>query len=168
MSASRQPILYLDFDGVLHPEDVWLGKKGPFVHSPVGHSLFEHGPLLEQLLEPHPNIGIVLSTSWVLHYGCAGAAKRLPPLVASRVIGATYHSRMNRGLFLELPRGLQVLGDVGRRRPSKWVAFDDTDEGWSDCGPNGAVLITNPALGIAAPGVAQRLSAMLADMASIY
>ncbi|QBQ95924.1 hypothetical protein [Paraburkholderia pallida] len=40
-------VLDLDFDGVLHPEDVWRRPQtGPYVASPPGHALFEHAALL--------------------------------------------------------------------------------------------------------------------------
>jgi hypothetical protein len=59
-------VLYLDFDGVLHPEDVWRRPGwGPYVASPPGHQLFEHADLLVELLAPYPDLRIVLSTSWV-------------------------------------------------------------------------------------------------------
>lgn len=36
-------ILYLDFDGVLHPENVYMQPgQGPYIESPEGHKLFEH------------------------------------------------------------------------------------------------------------------------------
>jgi ABC transporter transmembrane region/HAD domain in Swiss Army Knife RNA repair proteins len=91
-------VLYLDFDGVLHPEDVRMDRKRrPYVASPPGHELFEHAALLHKLLAPHPDIRIVLSTSWVHVYGSVSkVAKRLPPALGARVIGATYHSEMDR------------------------------------------------------------------------
>lgn len=47
------PLLYLDFDRVLHPEFCyWHPRKGPYLKAP-GHSPFEHLTLLEQLLEPY-------------------------------------------------------------------------------------------------------------------
>lgn len=60
-------VIYLDFDCMLHPEVV-LGGKGlqPRLSAVYrGHKLFEHGELLAQLLEPYPDVAIVLSTSWV-------------------------------------------------------------------------------------------------------
>jgi hypothetical protein len=58
-------ILYLDFDGVLHDEEVyWHPKHGIYLRTP-GRMLFEWEPILEKLLSSHPNIKIVLSTSWV-------------------------------------------------------------------------------------------------------
>lgn len=155
-------VLYLDFDGVLHHENVhWHPKRGAY-DGPPGFKLFEHAPLLEELLAPYPNICIVLSTSWVRTYGVYGSAKRLPQELRRRVIGATYHSKMTEWQFLEKPRGQQVLEDAMRRKPKEWLALDDTNEGWPiSCSQ---VFITDERLGIGAPGAADTIAAMLREM----
>ena len=120
------PVLYLDFDGVLHHQNVlWSASKGPYLEAPAGHTLFEHAPLLAELLKPYPAIRIILSTSWAVKYGCYGAARRLPLELRTRVIGATFHSQMDRAGFESAYRGMQVWADVFRRRPSDWLAIDD-------------------------------------------
>lgn len=49
--ATGGRVLYLDFDGVLHPEDVRRrAGRGPYIASPSGHVLFEHAPLLADVL----------------------------------------------------------------------------------------------------------------------
>lgn len=125
------PLLYLDFDGVLHPEYCyWHPRKGPYLKAP-GHSLFEHLALLERLLEPHAEVKIVLSTTWVQTYQFSETARKLGPILRQRVIGATFHTGMDKDGFRNMPRGLQVMGDVARRLPSSWVALDDDPTGWS-------------------------------------
>ena len=57
-------ILYLDFNGVLHHENVRNFGKGP-VMIESGHSLFEWSNRLNIALLPYPEVQIVLSTSWV-------------------------------------------------------------------------------------------------------
>jgi hypothetical protein len=67
---------------------------------------------------------------------------------------------MDRHAFETIPRGLQVVGDVGRRRPSSWLAVDDTDEGWPLlAGDN--VVITDPVAGISSPRVFAKLALRL-------
>jgi hypothetical protein len=168
--APRRPkgrgerLLYLDYDGVLHGENVlWHPRRGAFAGEP-GFVLFEHAALLDDLLQPFPQVKIVISTSWVRLYGCAGAAKRLPPGLRGRVIGATFHSRMDGTHFDSLERGRQVLADVHRREPLDWFALDDVDEGWSAASRH-HVLITDEVLGISAPGTAGAISAQLRRMA---
>lgn len=125
-------MLYLDFDGVLHHENcLWHPKRGAYLCAPGRYTLFQHSALLEQLLEPYPQVQIVLSTSWVRRYGCHVTAKRLPPGLQARVIGATFHSRhMSNDEFMDMPRGQQVHEDVLRRRPRDWLALDDDAQGW--------------------------------------
>lgn len=124
-------IVYLDFDGVLHHENVLFTKRGAKLLAPPGHKLFQHVDLLVEILAPYPQILIVLSTSWVGHYGCAGAARRLPGALRERVIGATYHSKMMGPVeFYGAPRGMQVWGDVVKRKPKDWIALDDDYLHW--------------------------------------
>lgn len=150
-------VLYLDFDGVLHPEDVWVRPRGgPYVRTPHGRHLFEHVEVLVDLLAPYPALRVVLSTSWVCRYGYTGTVRFLPQRLATRCIGATYHSAMRRDAFAQLLRGSQVLGDVRRRKPAQWLAIDDVDEGWS--GSLDHVVLTHPIEGIAHPLVLATLT----------
>lgn len=150
-------LLYLDFDGVLHHENVlWHSAKGAYLSAPPAHVLFQHAALLQSLLEPLPQVRIVLSTSWVRVFSCKGAADRLPPALRSRVIGATFHSQMDRGRFQAMPRGLQVWRDVQRRQPRDWLALDDDHLDWpSECLDQ--FIRTDEVLGISAPAVLQKL-----------
>ena len=124
-------ILYLDFDGVLHHANcLWHPRVGAYLSAPDGYVLFQHAELLEEILTPYPEVRIVLSTSWVRVYGCTKAAKNLRPSLRQRVIGATFHSQMDKQAFTEAPRGVQVLSDVMRRKPKDWIAIDDDHRDW--------------------------------------
>ncbi|MFC5431080.1 HAD domain-containing protein [Paraburkholderia denitrificans] len=85
-------VLYLDFDGVLHPHNVYAKRdSGPFLVGYPGHELFEHCALLEEVLEPYPELRIVLSTSWVRHYrSVSHVARRLTHGLKARVVGGTF------------------------------------------------------------------------------
>jgi len=123
------PVLYLDYDGPLHDDDVyWHPRRGVFIRTP-GAVLFEHMPILESLLAPHPSVRIVLATSWVAARGFSYARRRLSPALQQRVVGATYHSWMNQSDFFAMPRGNQILADVRRRRPRTWLALDNDPAG---------------------------------------
>jgi hypothetical protein len=155
-------VLYLDFDGVLHHENcLWHPKRGVYLQAPPEFTLFQHAPLLDELLMPYADVLIVLSTSWVRTYGVARTVKFLPEGLLRRVIGATFHSRMSKSSFMEMPRGQQVYEDFLRRRPSRVVAIDDLNEGWEEPFSRHLVL-THPTHGIAHPPVLDELKRMLA------
>jgi hypothetical protein len=158
-------VLYLDFDGVLHPEDVHMRTgRGPFIASPDGHELFEHAGLLAEVLRPYPDVKIVLSTSWVRVYkSVRRIARKLPLELRARVIGATYHASMDAELFRQAPRGMQIWSDVLRRKPDDWIAVDDDYLHWPTwCREK--LVRTNEILGISAPIVLAELRAKLAAM----
>jgi len=88
---------------------------------------------LEFLLEPFPDICIVLSTSWVRVIGFEQARSRLTQAVQRRVIGATFE----RGVtderdFQSLTRAEQIIQDVERRKIESWLAIDDDAFRWPD------------------------------------
>jgi hypothetical protein len=157
-------LLYLDFDGVMHPEDVWWHPNlGPYLRSPEGHTLFENSQVLRELLGAFPDVRIVLSTSWVPRYGLAYATKQLLPELRQRVIGATFHPRMDRMAFDAIPRWLQVYQDAQKRRPSDWVAVDDSIDDWPREQQHRLVSVHSVA-GIAEPVVADDLAKRLSAM----
>jgi hypothetical protein len=159
-------VLYLDLDGCLHPDAVYEKPGlGPFIFGYPDHRLFEHARLLEDALAPYPCVRIVLSTSWVRRY--RGSIRRvsrgLTPALRERVIGATFHSRMDLSVFADAPRGFQVWSDVLRRKPEAWLALDDDFENWpSWC--EDRLVRTDPILGISAPGALAQLKEKLYEM----
>jgi hypothetical protein len=162
-------VLYLDFDGVLHHEDVyWDPRRGAYMAA-RGHKLFEYVSLLEELLQPWPAVKIVLSTSWVRQYGFSRTAKRLGPALRARCIGSTWHTgmRAHEWSFARLPRGLQIVQDVQRRNPAAWVAVDDDHNDWPKHFESHLVR-SHPSLGISAPRVqaelAEKIAAMVEDL----
>jgi hypothetical protein len=119
--------IYLDYDGVVHGGGATRHRKPPNIRPELpGHELFEHLPIVQSLLEPYPAVRIVLSTSWVRALDFGRAKNYLTPDLQQRVIGATYHRRlMLRREFDDTPRYKQILQDVERRRPHRWLAIDD-------------------------------------------
>src|ERR1700758_5269012 len=69
------------------------------------HRLFEYAALLEEVLAPPPKVRIVLSTSWVRRYrgSIARVTRGLTPALRARVVGRTYHSRMDQAEFASSP-----------------------------------------------------------------
>jgi len=128
-------ILFLDFDGVLHPDAVYLRQSGHIELRAEG-ALFMWADRLTTALEPYPDARIVLSTSWARHLGFSRARKALPADLAARVVGATWHSAMGKGWPDYIPwdnqtRFEQIAAYLSRLpAPVPWLAIDDDDRGW--------------------------------------
>jgi hypothetical protein len=123
-------ILFLDFDGVLHPAAVELKEydyRGPLTPELMapGYTLFCWAETLERILDdedPHVRIKIVLSTSWGYHFGLEGAKAYLPEGLQDRVIGNMDHSLLSRG---EL-----ILKHTNKNGIQRWIAIDDDRCRW--------------------------------------
>jgi hypothetical protein len=154
-------ILYLDYDGVLHDEEVFFHpRRGIYMNAP-GHVLFEWMPILDVLLMPHPDVKIVLSTSLERARDFRFAKKQLGLELQKRVIGATFHNRiMRKEEFVSKPRGVQIADDVFRRGPQSWFAIDDDHLGWPAwCRDN--LIRTDGAHGISEPWIQEAIRVML-------
>jgi len=133
-------IIFLDFDGVLHPDAVVKPANKPIEIRGAGH-LMMHAQILEDIFEPF-DVSIVLSTSWVRSLGFSKTLKKMPPALAGRVIGATWHSGMvdktaypySSGQYTADPfnhwsRFQQIENYVVRNNVENWLAIDDLHSG---------------------------------------
>jgi hypothetical protein len=78
-------VLFLDFDGVVSPGPITEpGMRAVPVHVPH----FAWVPLLAKLLEPHPDVGVVVHSSWRANYDDDELSELLEGL-EDRLIGAT-------------------------------------------------------------------------------
>lgn len=158
-------VLYLDFDGVLHPADVRVTDAEPerarvyLRGQPTDHPLFEHVPLLESILEPFPDVKIVLATLWARMMGLEFAAHQLPPSLRSRIIGTVWQ-----GSLLEYPpwsRYDVIQTDADERGLDQWLALDDDLNCWPEDKLHLVVAPTHYWDALAQPGVAEELSEAL-------
>lgn len=143
------PVLYLDYDGVLHPDEVYR-VCGRIILWYDGIALFEWWPLLAECLEPYPSIRVVLSTSWVRVLSFDEARERLPQELARRVIGATWHSAMNQHWWVGLSRYQQIQFHAKLHRVERWLTIDYDNERWPQEHVHRLVR-SDSILGIAAP-----------------
>jgi hypothetical protein len=166
-SRSSLCLVYLDFDGVLHPDDVYWSRKRGIHMRASGHSLFEWAYILEGLLTPHPGVRIVLATSWVRLKSFQYAKKQLNLSLQDKIIGATFHRReMNKFVFENTSRGAQIYADVLRRQPTTWLAIDNDDVGWpSHC--RGNLIKTDDHQGISDPDVQTAIRTRLMTFAAL-
>ena len=110
-------IVFLDFDGVLHPDPC------------RDEQLFECAPRLAQTLEEFPETSVVLSTSWRTFMNLEQLVVAFDPELRWRVIGVT-----PRFADFSAPRGLvpyrrqaecvQWLNENGMN-DAPWIALDD-------------------------------------------
>ena len=134
-------ILFIDLDGVLHPDAVFKPVGKPIELRAEG-SLMMHAGILEKIIEPYADIQIVLSTSWVRSLSYSKTVKRMTPALAARVIGATWHSEMIDKVnypyssgrhvadpFNHLSRFQQIHRHVVRNNVEQWLAIDDLHSG---------------------------------------
>ena len=136
MKQALSHALYLDFDGVLHPQSVYMNHKRQVFLKGEG-TLFAWCSVLESHLDAYPDLPIVLSTSWVEAKGFGHALKRLPKSLAARVVGATWHSHLKQDLefkawWEQSSRFEQIERDVRIRRVERWVSIDDEVETWPE------------------------------------
>jgi hypothetical protein len=156
-------VVYLDFDGVLHPGEVWYERatRKPSLRVP-GHELFESMPVFEAAIAPYPRIKVVLSTSWVQALGFEQACGFLSESLRSRVIGATYDPKSpDAWRFNRLRRYDAIALDVARRKP-RWLALDDDALGWP-AGELEALALTPTKLGLACSAAQAQLHSRLAE-----
>lgn len=133
-------VIFLDFDGVLHPDAVVKPTKKP-IELRVPGQLMMHSQILENIFN-HFDVSIVLSTSWVRSIGFYKTVKTMPTALAGRVIGATWHSNMvdkvaypySSGRYAADPfnhwsRFEQIDNYVERNNVEDWLAIDDLHSG---------------------------------------
>jgi len=130
-------ILFLDFDGVLHPDAAFLVKGRPTLKAEG--QLFMWAPLLVNVLADFPVVQIVLSTSWARELSFSRACRWLPNELRTRVIGSTWHSsmkfqadgfRLTQTWWDTATRYQQIKRYADRAGLADWVAVDDQPEGW--------------------------------------
>lgn len=128
-------MLFLDFDGTLHPLWAFERRAARVVAAPYQGPWLVSAPLLTQILGPYlPRLEIVLSTAWAQTRGLDVARGMLPAVLAERVtesiwlpdVALDYRaSRCSRFSCIQMW--------LERRRPGyagPWLALDDDDELW--------------------------------------
>jgi hypothetical protein len=145
-------VLFLDFDGVMHPDAVYASgpKKAPTIKMQVpGCHLFENAEFVESVLLGYPHVAIVLSTTWCLHYGLEFAARQLTPVLQTKIIGTTFDPEYPHfWRMAHWSRYGQIAADVERRKLTAWLAVDDDPGRWPDAERH-HLLLTPSELGFA-------------------
>lgn len=154
-------ILFLDFDGVLHPADVYLVGKEPVLRAPG--SLFMYADLLVEALAERPDVRIVLSTSWVPCMRFDYSKACLPAALQERVVGATWHSKSDvpKSHWLSFTRAYQISTYVDRHHLTDWIAIDDDADGWPALRRDNLIHCSDDQAGLSNPKVLSELARKL-------
>jgi len=157
-------VLFLDFDGVLHPDAVYRTRRGLMLRAPG--ELMMHSGILAEILGDYPTVKISLSTSWVRLLGYHQARAWLPEVLQERTVSGTWHSQMPRapleGYDL-YTRYQQIRAAVTRAGITRWIALDDDpDHSWPTS--DSRLVRCDSELGLSAAATQEELMAKLAAM----
>lgn len=110
------PVLFLDFDGVLHPAGVpTINSDGEFVPH---ERLFAWRNNLEMELRAHPSLEIIISSDWRKYHAEEDLAAFLGKDLGRRVAGVMPY-------FEQGSRAEAIRAEASRRGFRHWLALDD-------------------------------------------
>ncbi|MBB5441612.1 MULTISPECIES: HAD domain-containing protein [unclassified Paraburkholderia] len=119
------PTLFVDFDGTLHIGNAYIGGDDKITLD-SGRPLLEFAPLLIELLEPYPDVEIVLTTSWARRLPEEHVIAYLPPELRTRVVGTTRDIKPRRSYVLDGTERTDVIRSYAYgKRLKHWLAIDD-------------------------------------------
>ena len=125
---NKEKLLFLDFDGVLHPTHF------------AGESPFSRAHLLEETLAQFAP-KIVVSSSWRFTHSLEKLQKTLPTTIGQLIIGAT-----SSAIIGKHPRFQEIQNYLGGYGPVDWRALDDSY--WEFPSPCPKLIRCNPNTGI--------------------
>lgn len=115
-------ILFLDFDGVLHPDPCYDRRH-----------LFRHAPALSEVLQRYEEVKVVLSTQWRTVYPLEKIAASLPITLRDRIVGINpiFGEIDAPAAWIPYPRQAECLHWLKENASpeTEWVAIDDRP-GW--------------------------------------
>ncbi|MDM4768313.1 HAD domain-containing protein [Pelomonas sp. SE-A7] len=146
-------LLFLDFDGVLHPHDAHFAVAD--VKVPIADllaaGLFVHRQLLDDLLRPHPSLGLVVHSTWRKTHDLRELRTLLGPL-GSRLVGSTAAAMEREASILDFMRRRGV-------RAEQVLVLDDAPSEFSAL--RSRVVACSPARGLSEAGVQSLLQSAL-------
>ena len=113
-------ILFLDFDGVLHPQ---------YEHEPVPTELaFCHLARFEAVMREFPSVKIVVSSTWREQFSMDVLRAKFSADIAARIIGRTPLAAEAMPPHMVEVREWEILAWLSaNKRPSEeWIALDDS------------------------------------------
>jgi hypothetical protein len=115
-------LVFLDFDGVMHP-----------VGCERSHHFCQRD-LFEEVIREHPEVRIVISSTWRTAYPMAEIKRFFSPDIADRIIGKTptHEDDEEHIRYREIRALLQNPKVAG----ADWIAIDDSELDFPDGCPN--------------------------------
>ena len=110
-------ILFIDFDGVLHP--VQCDPSQQFIHV----------ARLEVVLRQHDGLMLALSTSWQDAHSIDSLRRHFSGDIAKRIVGGTFSADPDRKAKSRHQQ-IQMFLRASRRPQDQWTALDDTADGF--------------------------------------
>jgi hypothetical protein len=141
--ARSTPTIFVDYDGTLHSGHALIDADGQITLE-SGRALFEFAPLLVELLEPYPEVEIVLTTSWLQALPTEKVISYLPQELARRVVDTT-RGRKARFSYMQNGSGrtdIITCYALGKRLKN-WLAIDDSVYGAYHFGQAPGELVRN-------------------------
>jgi hypothetical protein len=111
-------ILFLDFDGVLHPQ-----YEGQAVPADVA---FCHLSRFENVMRDFPAVQVVISSTWREQFSFSNLQKRFSTDIAARIVGVTPSYPLSHPLIVA-QREWEITAWLSARglKHAPWVALDD-------------------------------------------
>jgi hypothetical protein len=163
------PTLFVDYDGTLHGGHGVVDGDGQ-VSLDSGRPLFEYAPLLVELLEPYPDVEIVVTTSWLETMTTETVLSYLPPELMRRVVDTTRGRKPRLSYMLNGSGRTDVITCYAFGKGLKqWLAIDDSVYGAYHFGREPGELVQNFVLldskrGISDEGAQQRIREWLVEV----
>ncbi|MDR6202139.1 HAD domain-containing protein [Paraburkholderia graminis] len=153
--------LYLNLDGVLHPNHVTCLPGCVPVLTVCDHEVLEHAPVLADVLEGHSNVNIVLNTWWTFYLGLDACIEMLPSPLACRVSAATIGCVT---CYDSIPdRAIEMEKHIARQAKSCFIVLDHNNARYRpELLPH--LLLLDPEEGLAALTARRSLARRLTRM----
>jgi hypothetical protein len=135
-------LIFLDFDGVIHEARGDLEEE----------QFFQWVPILAELIAPHPDVRVVVHSSW-RHMHTPQELSGFMRGLEGRYLGAVPPGPRERAIREYLRQAPHVRD---------YLVIDDTPEDFSRIRGR-RLLICDPTLGLSAPDAQRRLTAWLAE-----
>ena len=152
LAEQRSRVIFLDFDGVLHPPRAIAGARPPLEPHEIRAgwpATFQHLGILKDLLQEHSDIAVVVSSSWRIFLNDAQLGELLAP-IARWYGGSVGNPQIGRDVAIRAWLELNAITD--------YVVLDDKPKFFP--GPPGSwptLILCESETGISDISVQQRL-----------